>query len=76
MLRVFGHFIGAIFAMFLGMVAWVAPHIEWSGVKDDSLLSIRGCVVLGMTLWVFCVNLFAALEYRHGKKSGKRKRKS
>lgn len=61
MLKTFAHFISAYLAMFLGTALWLAPKLDWSNVKDESLFSTRGCVVLGMTIFIFVVNMFAAL---------------
>lgn len=61
-LKMFMRLIGAFFGFLLGMVVWLAPHIDWSNAKDDSFLGTRGLVVLGMTAWVFGTLVFSALD--------------
>jgi hypothetical protein len=51
-LRVGMHLLSMFCIMVLGMVAWLAPHMDWSRVKDESLFSSRGLVVVGLAAWV------------------------
>lgn len=62
MIKSFAHFICAFLTAFMGVALWLAPHIDWSRVKDDSLLSSRAIVVLVMTCFCFVVNALAAFS--------------
>jgi len=62
------HLIAALFSIFLGFALWLAPHIDWSHVKDDSLFSSRGLLVLGLTIFVFGMHFFAALMPEQNKR--------
>jgi hypothetical protein len=62
MFKTFMHVFGAIWAVFLGFVVWIAPHVDWSNGKNESLWGIRGLIVLGMTAWVFGINMWTALD--------------
>jgi hypothetical protein len=61
-LKVFFRLIGTFFGMCLGLFAWLAPHLDFSRVKDESLLSTRGCLVLGMMIWVCLTLVTSALD--------------
>lgn len=59
LLKMMAHFLAGISGMFLGMGLWLAPHLDWSAVKDESLFSTRGLVVLAMTCICFVTNIMA-----------------
>lgn len=55
------HLVATFCTMALGLVAWLAPHLDWSRVKDESLFSSRGLVVLGMATLAIGMQMWAML---------------
>lgn len=60
-LKVMLHLVATFCTMALGLVAWLAPHLDWSRVKDESLFSSRGLVVLGMVALALGMQMWAML---------------
>ena len=62
MLKLFAHFLSAIFSMFLGFAIWIAPFVDWGNREGATLWDTRGLIILGMTTLCFATNILSMFD--------------